>query len=143
MTLAVWCPGLGCDHHGLVDVERYGDDVPVPRFGPRMRCERCGHIGGCPAELAGARRGWGVQELIADLRLSIGHQSVYNATMSRQDIDFSCRHCGAQYVVSYTELSVADSGSVYCKCCKRRMVQWNSALKPRYRLVERPQRQYS
>jgi hypothetical protein len=36
-----------------------------------------------------------------------------------------------------TELLVADSGSEYCECCKRRMVQWNSALQPHYRLVER------
>ena len=27
------------------------------------------------------------------------------------DIDFSCPHCGARYVVSYTELPIADSGS--------------------------------
>jgi hypothetical protein len=33
----------------VIDVERYGDDVPVPWFGPRLRCERCGHLGvdGC------------------------------------------------------------------------------------------------
>jgi hypothetical protein len=35
------------------------------------------------------------------------------------DIDFSCPHCGARYVVSYTELPIADSGSDYCECCKR------------------------
>jgi hypothetical protein len=44
-TLAVWCSGRGCGHHRVIDVERYGDDVPVPRFGPRLRCERCGHLG--------------------------------------------------------------------------------------------------
>jgi hypothetical protein len=65
----------------------------------------------------------------------------YSATMSSQfghDIAFRCPHCGARYVVSYTELPIADSGSDYCECCKRRMLQWNSALQPRYRLVERP-----
>jgi hypothetical protein len=36
----------------VVDVERYGDDVPVPWFGPRLRCERCGHLG------ADARPNW-------------------------------------------------------------------------------------
>ena len=51
---------------------------------------------------------------------------------------FFCPHCEAQYVVSFEQLPVADSGSVYCKCCRRRMVQWNSALEPRYRLVQRP-----
>ncbi len=44
-TLAVWCSGLGCGRHRVIDVERYGDDVPVPWHGPRMRCERCGHLG--------------------------------------------------------------------------------------------------
>ena len=44
-ALAVWCSGRGCGHHRVIDVERYGDDVPVPWFGPSMRCERCGHLG--------------------------------------------------------------------------------------------------
>jgi len=51
------------------------------------------------------------------------------------DVDFSCPHCEAQYVVSYTELPIADSGSAYCEVCRRRMVQWNSTLRPHYRLV--------
>ena len=51
-TLAAWCSGRDCHHSGVVDVERYGDDVPVPWFGPRMRCERCGHLG------ADARPNW-------------------------------------------------------------------------------------
>ena len=42
--------------------------------------------------------------------------------------------------MSYTELPIVDSGSDYCECCKRRMCKWNSALQPRYRLVERPER---
>jgi hypothetical protein len=56
------------------------------------------------------------------------------------DADFFCQHCEAQYVVSYTELPVSDSGSVYCECCRRRMVQWNSALQPFFKLVQRPDR---
>ena len=47
--LAVWCSGCGCGHHRVIDVEQYGDDVPVPWFGPRMRC---GHLG------ADARPNW-------------------------------------------------------------------------------------
>ena len=88
---------------------------------------------------------WCIHTAIANLRLSITYQGAYHVTMSNQfghDVDFNCRHCGARYVVSYTELPVADSGSVYCECCKRRMVQWNSALQPRYRLVKGPDRQY-
>jgi predicted Zn finger-like uncharacterized protein len=52
--------------------------------------------------------------------------------------DFFCRHCGAQYVVTYTDLPIADSGSVYCDVCKRKMIQWNSTLEPSYKLVKRP-----
>jgi hypothetical protein len=34
---AVRYSGRGCGRHRVIDVERYGDDVPVPWFGPRMR----------------------------------------------------------------------------------------------------------
>jgi hypothetical protein len=54
-----------------------------------------------------------------------------------RDVAFSCPRCAARYTVSYTELLIADSGSEYCECCKRRMVQWNSARQPHYKLVER------
>jgi predicted Zn finger-like uncharacterized protein len=52
--------------------------------------------------------------------------------------DFFCPHCGAQYVVSHTQLPIADSGSVYCDVCRRQMIQWNSSLEPSYKLVKRP-----
>ena len=60
-TLGVCCLGRGCGHHRVIDVERYGDDVPVPRFGPRLRCQRCGHLG------ADARPNW--SELAAQGRV--------------------------------------------------------------------------
>jgi hypothetical protein len=44
-TLDAWCLGRGCGHHRVVDVRRYGDDLPVPWFGPRLGRERCGHLG--------------------------------------------------------------------------------------------------
>jgi hypothetical protein len=44
-TLAVWCLGRGCNHHRVVDVSGYPDDLSVPSFGPRLRCEVCGHRG--------------------------------------------------------------------------------------------------
>jgi hypothetical protein len=51
--LDVYCSGPWCHHHGVIDVDGYGDDVPVPSFGPRLRCERCGNMG------AEARPNWG------------------------------------------------------------------------------------
>jgi hypothetical protein len=44
-TLAVRCLGRGCNHYSTLDVSGYSDEVPVPSFGPRMRCERCGQRG--------------------------------------------------------------------------------------------------
>ena len=51
--LAVWCFGRACNHHSIFDVSNYPDDVSVPSFGPRFRCERCGHI------FADGRQNWG------------------------------------------------------------------------------------
>jgi hypothetical protein len=51
-TLAAWCLGRGCDHHFILDVSGYADDVAVPSFGPRLRCTQCGHFG------ADARPNW-------------------------------------------------------------------------------------
>ena len=44
-TLAAWCLGRGCNHFRVFDVSGYADDVPVPSFGPRLRCMLCGHLG--------------------------------------------------------------------------------------------------
>src|SRR5674476_1039048 len=44
-TLAAWYLGRGCDHFRVLDVSGYPDDVPVPSFGLRLRCERGGHVG--------------------------------------------------------------------------------------------------
>ena len=34
-----------CGHHTEVNVDRWPDEVPVPWFGPRMRCTKCGRLG--------------------------------------------------------------------------------------------------
>jgi len=51
-TLAVHCGGRYCHHESVLDVSDYADDVPVPAFGPRTVCTRCGAIG------ADARPNW-------------------------------------------------------------------------------------
>ena len=58
-TLDVWCSRRGCDHHRVLEVERYGDDVSVQWFGSRMRCERRGHLG------ADARPNWSEASTLA------------------------------------------------------------------------------
>ena len=52
------------------------------------------------------------------------------------DDKFFCRHYGAQYFVSYTELPIGDS--VYCDVCRWQMIQWNSSQEPSYKLVKQP-----
>jgi hypothetical protein len=43
-SLAVSCEL--CHHQAIVNVDRFGDTVVVPAFGPRMVCTGCGIIGG-------------------------------------------------------------------------------------------------
>jgi predicted Zn finger-like uncharacterized protein len=50
---------------------------------------------------------------------------------------FHCPHCGSSYIVKYVTLPIADSGSVYCDVCRRRMSEWNSTAQPFYRVFER------
>ncbi len=49
-SLAIRCEL--CHHEAVLNVDAFGDDVPVPTFGPRMVCTSCGIIG------AGARPNW-------------------------------------------------------------------------------------
>jgi hypothetical protein len=44
-ALAVHCEAHWCNHHAVLDVSDYTDDVTVPAFGPRMVCTVCGAIG--------------------------------------------------------------------------------------------------
>src|SRR5215470_4564288 len=37
--------GPHCGHHSEVNVDAWPADVPVPSFGLRMRCSKCGNLG--------------------------------------------------------------------------------------------------
>jgi hypothetical protein len=49
-SLAIRCDL--CHHEAVINVDRFGEDVPVPTFRSRMVCTRCGIIG------ADARPNW-------------------------------------------------------------------------------------
>ncbi len=49
-SLAISC--ALCHHEATLPVDQYGDKLPVPIFGPRMVCTRCGIVG------ADARPNW-------------------------------------------------------------------------------------
>jgi hypothetical protein len=34
-----------CGYNTTVNVDDWPDEEPVPAFGPRMRCSKCGHLG--------------------------------------------------------------------------------------------------
>src|SRR5450830_1642453 len=53
-TLAAWCLARDCNHHRVVDVSGYPDDLSVPSFGPEatVRALRAPWRG-CKTELAG------------------------------------------------------------------------------------------
>jgi hypothetical protein len=42
-SLAVHC--WQCHHQVVINADQWSDDVPVPTFGPRMVCTRCGVVG--------------------------------------------------------------------------------------------------
>ena len=51
-----------CHHKAVLDVDGYGDDVPVPSFGPRLVCTILrGHWRRCPAELGGPGGAYGAR----------------------------------------------------------------------------------
>lgn len=44
-SVSVWYAGRDCNHETELSVDGFSDDLPVPPFGPRLRCKRCGHLG--------------------------------------------------------------------------------------------------
>jgi hypothetical protein len=51
-----------CHHRAIMSADPWSDDVPVPTFGPRMVCTRCGIVG------ADARPNWREQPARENLR---------------------------------------------------------------------------
>ena len=49
---SLWVVCELCHHEAVMNVDRFGDRVPVPAFGPRMVCTSCGIVG------AHARPNW-------------------------------------------------------------------------------------
>jgi hypothetical protein len=72
-SLAVSC--WQCHHQAVLSGDSWPDDMPVPAFGPRMVCSRCGIIG------ADARPNWREQPA----RLSgAGHRAMAMSTERRR-----------------------------------------------------------
>jgi hypothetical protein len=46
-----------CHHRAILSADPWSDDVPVPSFGPRMVCTRCGIIGEALGRTGGSGRG--------------------------------------------------------------------------------------
>jgi hypothetical protein len=42
-SLAVTC--FNCNHQAIINVDGYPDRMPVPDFGGRLMCTRCGTVG--------------------------------------------------------------------------------------------------
>ena len=42
-SLDVQC--RACDYQTTINVDKWPDEEPVPAFGLRMRCSKCGHLG--------------------------------------------------------------------------------------------------
>jgi hypothetical protein len=56
-SLAVSCHL--CHHEAVLSADSWPDDVPVPTFGPRMVCTRCGIVGAAQGRTGGRATGAG------------------------------------------------------------------------------------
>jgi hypothetical protein len=45
-----------CHHRAILSADSWPDEMPVPSFGPRMVCTRCGIIGPLPDRTGGNNR---------------------------------------------------------------------------------------
>jgi hypothetical protein len=45
---------------------------------------------------------------------------------------FECPHCATEYFVTYKATSTRDSGTAYCKLCRKKMIEWNDYGQPTF-----------
>jgi len=45
---------------------------------------------------------------------------------------FQCPHCATEYHVTYRPTLTRDSGSAYCKACRKKMIEWNDYSQPSF-----------
>lgn len=45
---------------------------------------------------------------------------------------FNCPHCVTGYRVTYKATARKDSGSAYCKNCRKKMIEWNDYQQPTF-----------
>jgi len=48
-----------------------------------------------------------------------------------QDV-FKCPHCSTEYAITYQRTKNRDSGSAYCKVCRKKMCEWNAFAQPTF-----------
>ena len=48
---------------------------------------------------------------------------------------FNCPHCETEYRVTYQQSLTKDSGSAYCKNCRKKMSEWNDYKQPSFTAV--------
>ena len=49
---------------------------------------------------------------------------------------FNCPHCSTEYWVTYQTTTLhRDSGSAYCKACRKKMIEWNAFSQPSFSAV--------
>ena len=48
---------------------------------------------------------------------------------------FRCPYCPTEYWVRYQETPTRDSGSAYCKVCRKKMIEWNDYTQPSFKPV--------
>jgi hypothetical protein len=43
---------------------------------------------------------------------------------------FKCPHCKSEYRVTYKATPTRDTGTAYCKGCRKKMIEWNDYGQP-------------